>query len=131
MKRISVLLLPAFLLLAGCSASNMASVEKRDGIVSSEYLKSANPTLASRLRVHEPATRRVGDLMQAQAVLENRWKFQLDFKYKVKWFDENGFEIAPEGRPWTPVAIPGRNRLSVQATAPNPTATRFEIWVQD
>lgn len=131
MKLVTALILPAFLLLGACSASNMASVERKEGLNETEYLQSANPTLASRLAVLEPRTRKVGDLMQAQAVLENRWKFQLDFKYKVKWFDENGFEIAPEGRPWTPVAIPGRNRLSVQATAPNPTATRFEIWVQE
>src|SRR5690606_24120997 len=61
---------------------------------------------------------------------ENRWKFKLDFQYKVKWFNADGFEIAPDSRPWTTVVMPGRTQLNVQATAPNPTATRFEIWVQ-
>lgn len=131
MKMTTTMLLPVFLLLGACSASNTASIETRNGAVETEYLKSANPTLAGRLAVVDPRTRMVGDLMQAQATLENRWKFQLDFQYKVKWFDADGFEIAPEGRPWTPVVIPGRNRYSVKATAPNPSATRFEIWVQE
>jgi uncharacterized protein YcfL len=130
-KWLVLLLLPLVLVFTGCSSSNMASIEEQDDGTRASYLKSNNSLLYSRLGIRDPKTTMAGDLMRAQATLENRWKFKLDFQYKVKWFNDDGFEIAPEGRPWTTVVMPGRTQLNVQATAPNPTATRFEIWVQE
>ena len=129
MKKMWVILV-AVLLLGGCSASNMAQLETQDGKTQT-VLHSNNFTLASRLSVSHIITGQSGDLMQAQATLENRWKFELDFQYKFKWFDKNGFEVAPEGQPWQQLVMAGRTQANVQALAPNPTAVRFEIWVQD
>ena len=130
-KWLVLMLLPLVLAFTGCSSSNVASIEEQDDGTRTTYLKSNNSLLYSRLGIRDPKTTMAGDLMRAQATLENRWKFKLDFQYKVKWFNDDGFEIAPEGRPWTTVVMPGRTQLNVQATAPNPTATRFEIWVQE
>lgn len=130
-KWLVLILLPLVLAVTGCSSSNVASIEEQDDGTRTTYLKSNNSLLYSRLGIRDPKTTMAGDLMRAQATLENRWKFKLDFQYKVKWFNDDGFEIAPEGRPWTTVVMPGRTQLNVQATAPNPTATRFEIWVQE
>ncbi|MFN3713584.1 MAG: YcfL family protein [Alcanivoracaceae bacterium] len=130
-KWLMLIALPLVLTLAGCSASNMGAIEEQDDGTRATYLKSNNTALYSRLAVRNPIMAVVGDMPRAQATLENRWKFKLDFQYKVKWFDANGFEIGPDSRPWTPVMMPGRTQFNVQATAPNPTATRFEIWVQD
>ncbi len=130
-KWLVLLMLPLVLVFTGCSSSNMSAIEEQDDGTRATYLKSNNSLLYSRLGVRDPKMTMAGDLMRAQATLENRWKFKLDFQYKVKWFSEDGFEIAPEGRPWTTVVMPGRTQLNVQATAPNPTAKRFEIWVQE
>jgi uncharacterized protein YcfL len=130
-KWLVLLLLPLVLVFTGCSSSNMSAIEEQDDGTRATYLKSNNSLLYSRLGIRDPKMTMAGDLMRAQATLENRWKFKLDFQYKVKWFNADGFEIAPEGRPWTTVVMPGRTQLNVQATAPNPTATRFEIWVQE
>lgn len=130
-KWLVLMFLPLVLAVTGCSSSNMGAIEQQDDGTRATYLKSNNSLLYSRLGIRDPKTTMAGDLMRAQATLENRWKFQLDFQYKVKWFNADGFEIAPEGRPWTTVVMPGRTQLNVQATAPNPTATRFEIWVQE
>jgi uncharacterized protein YcfL len=130
-KWIMLIVLPIALILGGCSASNMAAIEEQDDGTRATYLKSNNALLYSRLAVINPRMAMAGDMPRAQATLENRWKFKLDFQYKVKWFDADGFEIAPDGRPWTPVVMSGRTQMSVQSTAPNPTATRFEIWVQE
>lgn len=124
-------LLSTLLVVAGCSANNMAAIEDTADGSRETYLKSNNAALSSRLAVREPKMTYVGDLARAQATLENRWKFQLDFQYKIKWFNADGFEIAPESRPWITADMPGRSQLNVQATAPNPSATRFEIWVQE
>jgi uncharacterized protein YcfL len=130
-KWLVLLMLPLVLAFTGCSSSNMSAIEEQDDGTRATYLKSNNSLLYSRLGIRDPKMTMAGDLMRAQATLENRWKFKLDFQYKVKWFNADGFEIAPEGRPWTTVVMPGRTQLNVQASAPNPTATRFEIWVQE
>ncbi|MDF1822367.1 MAG: YcfL family protein [Alcanivoracaceae bacterium] len=117
--------------LAGCSASNMASRDKGEDGQYETVLKSNNSLLYSRLQIAQLNERQVGDLMQVQATLENAWKFELDFQYKFKWFDANGFELAPEGQAWRQLILPGRNQANVQAVAPNPTAARYEIWVRE
>lgn len=129
MKKIGLIVL-VLALLGGCSASNMAQLETQDGSTQT-VLHSNNSMLASRLAVSHIITGEAGNLMKAQATLENRWKFQLDFQYKFKWFDANGFEVAPESAPWQQLVMDGRTQANVQALAPNPGAVRFEIWVQD
>ena len=119
------------LVLAACSASNKGQMEvTEDGEVVTK-VHSSNSLLSSRISVVDLRQKRVGDLLQVQAVLENDWKFQLDFQYKFKWFDADGFELEPEAQPWRQVVMAGRSQNSVQAVAPNPSAVRFEIWVRE
>ena len=113
--------------LAGCSASNMA----RPGDDGETRLYSNNSTLANRLAVEALQDKKVGDLLYVQATLENGWKFELDFQYKIKWFDRDGFEVAPESQPWRQLVMAGRSQNNVQAVAPNPSAVRYEIWVRE
>ncbi len=113
--------------LAGCSAINMA----RHGDDGEPRLYSNNSTLANRLSVEALQDKKVGDLLYVQATLENGWKFELDFQYKIKWFDRDGFEVAPESQPWRQLVMAGRSQNNVQAVAPNPSAVRYEIWVRE
>ena len=113
--------------LAGCSASNMA----RPGDDGEPRLYSNNSTLANRLAVEALQDKQVGDLLYVQATLENGWQFELDFQYKIKWFDRDGFEVAPESQPWRQLVMAGRSQNNVQAVAPNPSAVRYEIWVRE
>lgn len=130
MKKLWVALVAMFFL-AGCSASNMAQLETNDAGQTKTVLHSNNATLSGRLAVKDILTGRAGDMMKAQATLENRWKFRLDFQYKFKWFDKEGFELAPEAAPWQQLVLDGRTQANVKALAPDPRAVRFEIWVQD
>lgn len=128
--RILAIVALAFTLVA-CSASNKGQLEMtEDGQVITKVY-SNNSLLASRISVPELKQAYRGDLMYVQATLENDWKFKLDFQYKLKWFNADGFEINPEGQPWQQVVMAGRSQNNVQGIAPNPTATRFEIWVQE
>lgn len=117
--------------LAGCSASNVATNEQDEKGNYQTVLKSNNATLNSRLSVVDLKQRKIGDLLQVQATLENEWKFELDFQYKLKWFDANGFEVAPESQSWRQLILPGRAQQNVQGIAPNPSVSRFEIWVRE
>jgi len=118
-------------LLSACSASNVGMRDINEQGQYETVLKSNNSMLKSRLSIVELNERKVGDLMQVQATLENGWKFELDFQYKVKWFDASNFELAPEGQPWRQLVLAGRNQANVQAVAPNPTAVKYEIWVRE
>lgn len=111
----------------GCSTTNMA----RPGDNGEPRLYSNSSTLANRLSVEALQDKRVGDLLYVQATLENGWKFELDFQYKIKWFDRDGFEVAPESQPWRQLVMAGRSQNNVQAVAPNPSAVRYEIWVRE
>ncbi|MDX1802565.1 MAG: YcfL family protein [Alcanivorax sp.] len=119
------------LLLAACSASNMGRMEVDDQGQPVTKVYSSNSLLASRLSVEHLQQKTVGNLLYMQATLENGWKFELDFQYKIKWFDKDGFELAPEGQPWRQLVMAGRSQNNVQAVAPNPSAVRFEIWVRE
>ena len=73
------------LILSACSASNVATIELDEQGEYQTFLKSNNSTLKGRLEVVELKRRQVGALLQVQATLENQWKFELDFQYKLKW----------------------------------------------
>ena len=118
-------------MLAACSATNMGRMEVDEDGQTITKVYSSNSLLASRISVQDLKQKTVGDLLYIQATLENDWKFELDFQYKFKWFDKDGFEQAPEGQPWRQVVMTGRSQNSVQAVAPNPSAVRFEIWVRE
>ena len=115
------------MILVGCSAANRAQPDG-DGAV---MLHSNNSLLGNRLSVESLREKKVGDLLYVQATLENGWKFELDFQYKIKWFDQADFEVAPESQPWRQLVMAGRSQNNVQAVAPNPSAVRYEIWVRE
>lgn len=119
------------LILSACSASNVATIELDEQGEYQTFLKSNNSTLRGRLEVVELKRRQVGALLQVQATLENQWKFELDFQYKLKWFDANGFEVAPESQSWRQLVMAGRTQQNVQGVAPNPSVATFEIWVRE
>mgnify|MGYP000950700744 FL=1 len=118
-------------MLAACSATNMGRLEVDEDGETITKVYSSNSLLSSRISVQDLKQKTVGDLLYIQATLENDWKFELDFQYKFKWFDKDGFEQAPEGQHWRQVVMAGRSQNSVQAVAPNPSAVRFEIWVRE
>ena len=118
-------------MLAACSATNMGRMEVDEDGETITKVYSSNSLLASRISVQDLKQKTVGDLLYIQATLENDWKFELDFQYKIKWFDRDGFEVAPESQPWRQLVMAGRSQNNVQAVAPNPSAVRYEIWVRE
>lgn len=118
-------------MLAACSATNMGRMEVDEDGETITKVYSSNSLLSSRISVQDLKQKTVGDLLYIQATLENDWKFELDFQYKIKWFDRDGFEVAPESQPWRQLVMAGRSQNNVQAVAPNPSAVRYEIWVRE
>lgn len=118
------------LILGGCAVNETATV-KVDGDTKEQILESNSGFLSASLEIADTKVGYAGDLMKAQVTLKNSSRSDLSFRYKFKWLDKDDFEIAIDGRPWTPLTITAYESKSVQAIAPNPTAKSFRIMVQD
>lgn len=117
--------------IAACSSTANVGVSEQGYDEYREYLETNSKTLAGKVSIASMKSKMAGDLMQVQAELRNNTRKTRDFKYKFKFYDESGFELNAGGRAWTPIVIVGGESKSVQATAPDPRATSFKIYVQD
>lgn len=125
-----VLSLCCVLLLSACAVNETATVKVGpDG--KTQIIESNSGILAASLSIVDTKTAHSGNLMKAQATIKNESRSALNFQYKFKWLDKDGFEVAIDGRPWTPLTITPYESKSVQAVAPNPTVASFKILVQD
>lgn len=132
MTKLRLILVALLVVFVGaCSSSNVGMRELDKNGEYQTLLKSNNSLLKSRLQIAELNERMAGDIMQVQATLENGWKFELDFQYKIKFFDASNFELAPESQSWRQLIMAGRTQANVQAVAPNPSAVKYEIWVRE
>tara|TARA_R110002167_G_scaffold30991_7_gene102252 strand:+ start:599 stop:1015 length:417 start_codon:yes stop_codon:yes gene_type:complete len=116
--------------LFACAVNETATVVV-DGNDATQIIETNSGILSDSLRISNTHTGYVGDLLKVQATITNDSNDDLDFRYKFKWLDKNGFEIAVDGRPWTPMLITPYESKSVQAVAPNPTANSFKILLQN
>ena len=85
----------------------------------------------TELDVEDIKSRKVGGILQVAATLRNRWNTDLQFSYQFRFFDDDGFPVGPEGRPWTPITLMGDDVQTVTAMAPNDSATSFQIVISN
>ena len=126
-----ILGLTATIYLAGCSAGATGTARPSEDGKYETSIEYNSAQIQSRLTIAEIRQRKVGDVLQVSVDLKNNWKFKLDFQYKFRFYDKDGFEVDPDGRQWAPIVITGNEVATVQAVAPNPTAESFKIIVRD
>lgn len=117
--------------LGGCSVYETATVTSEPDGSKRQVIVSNSGFLSANLNIEDTKMGKAGDLLRVQATIKNQSSGDLNFQYKFKWLDKDDFEVAIDGRPWQPITITGYESKSVQAVAPNPTATSFQILVQD
>lgn len=127
-KAVGVIL--AVAALSACTSGTVGMVQKTDEGYAAN-VNYNNTVLATRVKVQNILARKVDNLLQVSVELHNLWDINLDFQYKYKFFDKDGFEVAADSRPWTPVLLKGNETITAQAVAPNPTAVTFKIYVHD
>ncbi|KZY64692.1 hypothetical protein A3742_14745 [Oleiphilus sp. HI0071] len=117
--------------LGGCAVYETATVSSEpDGSVKQRIVSNSG-FLSANLVIEDTKMGQAGNLLRVQATIKNQSSGDINFQYKFKWLDKDDFEVAIDGRPWQPLTITGYESKSVQAVAPNPTATSFQILVQD
>ena len=116
--------------LLACAVNETATVVV-DGSEATEIIETNSGILSDSLKITNTKIGYAGNLMKAQATITNDSSDDLDFRYKFKWLDKDGFELAVDGRPWTPMLITPFESKSVQAVSPNSSASSFKIMVQN
>ena len=116
--------------LGACAVNETATVTvAEDG--STQVIETNSGVLSASLSIADTKVGYAGNLLKVQATIKNDSRSDLNFQYKFKWLDKDGFEVSIDGRPWTPLSITPYESKSVQGIAPNPSVTVFKIMVQD
>ena len=95
------------------------------------YVEYENSSMSRYIKVGEPRTRRKYDMLQFSVDLTNKTKDVVKFQYKFKFFDADKFEVAKDGRPWTPVTLSPKETTAIQVTAPNSSVLGTKIYIKE
>jgi uncharacterized protein YcfL len=125
----------AAVLLAGCASPNTsgftvgADADAGGGL--SEYLQVDNARLSRMLTVEDVVVGQTKNgLMRANVKLTSRLNKDYTAQSKFAWFDEDGMELDPDGDPWRPLVLHGKETKTIQGVAPNANAASFKLRVR-
>ena len=122
----------AAVLAAGCAAPNTSGLTvgieaDADGNLQ-ELLQVDNAKLAKQLRVVDLKVGQTRNgLMKANLKIQSSLNKDLTAQSKFAWFDADGAEIDPDGDPWRPLVLHGKETRTVQGVAPNAQAASFKL----
>ncbi len=113
-------------ILAGC-VSEMVIVEK-----SGERYTLAGESLLKRFQVEieDYSSREVNGMLEAQVRGRNRTDRDIQFEYRYKWLDADGFEIDTQMSTWKPLNLHGRETAFMKGISPSPDAVDFQLVVR-
>lgn len=74
--------------------------------------------------------REINDLKRVQIQVGNVSRRAIDFEYRFRWFDENQYEIRSISSHWRTAHMSSRDTHNIQAVAPNPQVTDFELMIR-
>ena len=95
------------------------------------YVKVENTAMDGYVEINELRWRHKYDMLQFSVNALNRTNSTVRFQYKFRFYDVDGFEVQPEGRPWTPVTLTGKEAVNIQVAAPNETVLGAKIYIQE
>ena len=118
------------LLMAGCALNETASVMLHGNRLT-QVIESNSGALSVDIKIREILTTHEGDLLKTQVSIINNSDDIVGFRYKFKWFDEKGLEVAIDRSPWTPMTISPFETKAIHGVAPKPSVNAFKILIQD
>jgi uncharacterized protein YcfL len=135
----------AVALAAGCAAPNTAGftvgVEADAEGNLQDVLQVDNAKVARLLTVEDLIVGQTRNgLMKANVKLTSRMNKTYTAQSKFAWFDEDGVEIDPDGDPWRPLVLHGKETKTIQGVAPTAGAASFKLriragertrWIED
>jgi len=125
----------AVALAAGCAAPNTAGftvgVEADAEGNLQDVLQVDNAKVARLLTVEDLIVGQTRNgLMKANVKLTSRMNKTYTAQSKFAWFDEDGVEIDPDGDPWRPLVLHGKETKTIQGVAPTAGAASFKLRIR-
>jgi len=135
-KIVEVLIIAAVCVMFGCKKSDQR-IHVREG-VGSDTLGS---NIVTRTVVHafsaligegivvDEALTRINDtgFMELNVNGHNKSYDTKKFRYKVEWFDKDGFLLSSKTNVWMQASAMGKSPFSIRATAPSVDAVTFKM----
>lgn len=121
---------------AGCASPNTSGMtvgaELDEFGDLQQVLQVDNPKVAKMLRVEDVKVGQTKNgLMKVNVRLKSGLNKTLTAQSKFAWFDADGAEIDPDGDPWRPLVLQGKETRTVQGVAPNSGAAAFKLRVRE
>ena len=120
--------------IGGCAVNTTgtmvsAKVEPQSGAIETRIVRN-NFWLSGNIKIEDLKASFAGDMLTANAMITSMRNKTLELQYKFRWYNAQGVEVAPDGAPWQPLMIYGRETKSLQAVAPNPSVREFKIEIR-
>lgn len=131
MKNISILLSALCAVsLVGCVNTSgtrvMIDLESGESVV-----REDNMRLANRLRVTNVTYGEVTEGIQRATVsLESTTDARLSFQGRMVWFDAEGTEIDPDGKPYRAYVLDGHDTCTMTGVAPNAKGVKAKLQLR-
>lgn len=122
-------------LAAGCASPNTSGLTV-SGETDAEgnlqqMLQVDNAKLARQLVVEDMVVSQTKNgLMKASLKLTSHQNKTVIAQSKFAWFGEDGAEIDPDGDPWRPLVLHGKETRTIQGVAPDSSAVSFKLRVR-
>lgn len=103
--------------LAGCASTGPNALEKVEAQGNISPLVVKNVLMAAQ-----------GDVIRVNLELFNEGSEAVNFQYRVRWTNADGFQIWDD-EPWKTEIVYGKERRMITAIAPTPKAADFRIVI--
>jgi len=97
----------------------------------SSYVKVVDDSIKGDITV-ERISKRINSesgLTELQVVGENETDKYMKLRYRVVWFDKDGFEISSIQTNWTDLPVFKNATFSIHIVAPNKRATEYQLFI--
>ncbi|MGL5146676.1 MAG: YcfL family protein [Plesiomonas shigelloides] len=111
--------------MVGC-ANNTAGLYASSG---GEYRVDSR-SLARDVAIGKLTLSYSGSLVKAHAELQSKLSQDQNLQYRFSWYDKDSLLVDGDSTGWQALRLHGMQAQQVTAVAPNPSATRFEIYVR-
>ncbi|MCD6570313.1 MAG: DUF1425 domain-containing protein [Deltaproteobacteria bacterium] len=119
--------------IAGCAttAPNILTVQAGPGGLSSKKIEVNSSSLARKLDFGEVSIRDIGagSGSEAQVIIQNKRKKDVNFEYRFIWYDATGFEVSTSTA-WIPATLAAKEARGFKSSAPNPNAVSFKLMIR-
>jgi len=114
-----LLIVGIVLLFTGCAANKPS------------YAKVVDNSLKSDITITDIKERVNSDsgLKQLQIMGENDTDEYMKIRYRVEWYDKDGFKIDAIGEKWSELPVYQNANFTISIIAPNKSATEYHLFI--